>query len=67
MWSVGHSTHALPEFLGLLEAHQLVTAGWEVRHIAPDGRTSAHELTDFARVVDGGLVYPATNEQLGLL
>ena len=50
-----------------LVADQLVSAGWEVLHIAPDGRTSPHELTEFARVVDGALVYPATNEQLGLL
>jgi uncharacterized protein (DUF488 family) len=50
-----------------LVADQLVSAGWEVRHIAPDGRIGAHELTDFARVADGALVYPATNEQLDLL
>jgi uncharacterized protein (DUF488 family) len=50
-----------------LVADQLVSAGSEVRHIAPDGRIGTHELTDFARVVHGALVYPATNEQLDLL
>lgn len=50
-----------------LVADQLVSAGWEVRHIAPDGRTSSHELTEFARVEGGRLVYPPTNVQLDLL
>jgi uncharacterized protein (DUF488 family) len=43
-----------------LVADRLVVAGWEVRHIGPDGRTTSHELSDFAAVIpDGRVVYPA--------
>lgn len=41
-----------------LVADRLVSSGWEVLHIAPDGRTSSHELTEFAVERDGLLVYP---------
>ena len=35
----------------------LVIRGWTVEHIMPTGKLSAHELTPFARVVDGRIVY----------
>jgi uncharacterized protein (DUF488 family) len=40
----------------------LLVRGWDVRHILPDGRLAAHELTPFA-VVDGTqITYPAGGE-----
>ncbi len=42
-----------------LVADRLVTADWEVMHIGPDGRTTRHELPDFAAVrPDGRILYP---------
>ncbi len=41
-----------------LVADALLVDGWAVVHIGPDGRRAAHELTEFARVRDGELVYP---------
>ena len=38
-------------------ADHLLVAGWEVLHIAAGGRLTPHQLPDFARVVDGRLVY----------
>ena len=38
--------------------------GRPVVHIAPDGRTSSHELTDLAVVEDGRLTYPAPQGEL---
>ena len=40
-----------------LIADHLVLDGWEVRHIAAGGRLTPHRLPDFARVVEGRLVY----------
>lgn len=43
-----------------LVADRLVVAGWEVLHIAPDGRTTRHELVGFAVVTpEGRIVYPS--------
>ncbi|HET7590569.1 MAG TPA: DUF488 domain-containing protein [Solirubrobacterales bacterium] len=42
----------------------LVARGRPVTHIAPDGRTTPHELTDFAVVEDGRLTYPAPQGEL---
>lgn len=47
-----------------LVADALVVRGWEVRHIAPDGRDTVHELTEFAEVREDALVYPAVAGQL---
>jgi uncharacterized protein (DUF488 family) len=47
-----------------LVADRLVTSGWTVCHIGPDGRTAPHELTDFAVEHDGRLVYPAAQLSL---
>lgn len=44
----------------------LVARGWEVRHIAPDGSTSPHALTEFAVVEDGLPRYPAAQLELGI-
>lgn len=41
-----------------LVADQLVVRGIRVIHIAPDGKTTEHELTPFATVADGDLTYP---------
>jgi uncharacterized protein (DUF488 family) len=43
----------------------LLARGWRVRHIAPDGRLSDHELTDFAESRPEGLVYPPATPELG--
>lgn len=36
----------------------LFVRGWDVQHIGPDGRLTAHELPGFAVVEDGRLTYP---------
>jgi uncharacterized protein (DUF488 family) len=49
-----------------LIADALTVRGWEVTHIAPDGKASTHELTEFA-VVDGTrLRYPPAQAALEL-
>jgi uncharacterized protein (DUF488 family) len=45
-----------------LIADRLVVAGWQVLHILPDGKLSAHQLTQFARVVAGRLIYDGAGE-----
>jgi uncharacterized protein (DUF488 family) len=35
----------------------LLVRGWRVDHIMPDGKLRSHEITPFARVADGVLVY----------
>jgi uncharacterized protein (DUF488 family) len=40
-----------------LISDRLLLNGWQVMHILPDGKLSAHALPDFASVVDGRLVY----------
>jgi uncharacterized protein (DUF488 family) len=47
-----------------LIADALLVRGRRVVHIGPDGRTSPHELTDFAVVEDGRLTYPAPQGEL---
>jgi len=49
-----------------LIADALLVRGRRVIHIAPDGRTSPHELTDFAVVEDGRLTYPGPQTQLDI-
>lgn len=49
-----------------LIADALLVRGRRVTHIGPDGRTSPHELTDFAVVEDGRLTYPAPQAALDL-
>jgi uncharacterized protein (DUF488 family) len=36
---------------------QMMVHGWEVEHIMPDGKLTAHRLAEFASVVDGRIVY----------
>lgn len=43
-----------------LIADALIVRGWTVRDIMAAGQVRPHELTDFARVVDGRLTYPGT-------
>jgi len=46
-----------------LIADRLLAAGWEVCHIDSHGRSSRHELPDFAVVrPDGSVIYPQTPE-----
>lgn len=40
-----------------LIADRLVVAGWRVLHVDSGGHTVAHQLPEFARVVDGRLIY----------
>ncbi len=40
-----------------LVSDRLVVAGWSVLHIGSGGHTTSHALPEFARVVDGRLVY----------
>jgi uncharacterized protein (DUF488 family) len=48
-----------------LVADALVIRGWQVRHVAADGRTGEHELTPFAVVVDERIMYPPPQLSLG--
>ena len=41
-----------------LTADALVARGIEVGHITSAGAATPHVLTEFARVVGGGLIYP---------
>jgi uncharacterized protein (DUF488 family) len=47
-----------------LVADALVGRGWAVDHIGPDGGIAAHELTPFAVVEGGRVVYPAAQLRL---
>jgi uncharacterized protein (DUF488 family) len=44
----------------------LTVAGWRVCHIGPDGSLEEHQLTEFARVKDGEIVYPPPQQSLDL-
>jgi uncharacterized protein (DUF488 family) len=35
----------------------LVLRGWQVDHIMPDGKLRQHDMTPFARIADGYIVY----------
>jgi uncharacterized protein (DUF488 family) len=35
----------------------MTVAGWRVVHILPDGKASDHRLSEFARVVEGEIIY----------
>ena len=35
----------------------LLLRGWQVDHIMPDGKLRQHDMTPFARIVDGRIVY----------
>jgi uncharacterized protein (DUF488 family) len=50
-----------------LVADALIIRGWEVRHIAPNGGVTAHELTPFAVVgPEGAITYPPAQSELPL-
>jgi uncharacterized protein (DUF488 family) len=42
-----------------LIADALIVRGWTVRDIIGAGKVEAHHLTEFARVCDGRITYPA--------
>ena len=46
-----------------LVADMLVTRGWEVRHIMGIGQVKPHQLTAFATIQAGRLIYPAPTDQ----
>jgi uncharacterized protein (DUF488 family) len=48
-----------------LVADALLVRGWDVLHIAPDGRGEAHVLTDFAAVDGTRVTYPPAQTSLG--
>ena len=50
--------------VGTLVADVLLVRGWDVRHIGPDGKLTAHALPDFAVVEDGRLSYPSPQLRL---
>ena len=41
-----------------LVADAVMSTGWRVRHIIDSNRVDAHEMTSFAQVKDGLIVYP---------
>jgi uncharacterized protein (DUF488 family) len=45
-----------------LISDRLLLLGWRVMHILPNGKTSEHSLPEFARVVDGRLIYDQRSE-----
>jgi uncharacterized protein (DUF488 family) len=45
-----------------LIADALLTAGWDVQHILSKGHPQPHELTSFAKIADGRLIYPAIGQ-----
>jgi len=45
---------------------QMTIRGWEVLHILPDGKLSAHALADFARLDGDRLIYDAGQPPLNL-
>lgn len=49
----------------MLVADALVTKGIEVWHIHPDGTLHTHQLTPFAQIRDGKLVYPSETHSEG--
>lgn len=50
-----------------LVADALVVRGWEVFHILGVGQVQPHQLTSFAIVQDGRLLYPAAADQSSTL
>jgi uncharacterized hydantoinase/oxoprolinase family protein len=40
----------------------MVTLGWSVMHILPAGKLAPQQLTEFARLADGRLIYDGTSE-----
>jgi uncharacterized protein (DUF488 family) len=45
-----------------LISDRLLLLGWRVTHILPNGKLSEHSLPDFARVVEGRLIYDQSTE-----
>ena len=66
IWTIGHSTRALEEFLSLLAesrigaiADALCVRGIEVLHILDAKHSIVHPMTSPARIVRGALSYTA--------
>jgi len=49
-----------------LIADALTVRGWRVLHLMPDGGLPEHELTEFAVVEDGHIIYPEPQTSLDL-
>lgn len=50
-----------------LVADALVVRGWEVIHLLGGGQVKPHQLTTFAILQDGRLMYPAPPDQSSIL
>jgi len=48
-----------------LVADALLSRGWDVRHITSRAEPSAHKLTPFAVIENGGLIYPQPANSIG--
>ncbi len=42
----------------------MTVRGWEVEHILPNGRLAAHQLPDFASVIEGRIIYDGGQRKL---
>ncbi len=49
-----------------LIADALLTRGWEVRHIMSEAKTNQHQLTSFAKIENGVLYYPESDDDIRL-
>ena len=49
-----------------LIADALLARGWRVLHLGANGKLEPHELTEFAVVEDGAVMYPAQQTSLGI-
>jgi uncharacterized protein (DUF488 family) len=45
-----------------LVSDKMLTLGWSVMHILPAGKPAPHQLTEFARVADGRLIYDRASQ-----
>ncbi len=45
-----------------LISDKMIALGWDVMHILPAGKLSRHELTEFARIVEGRLIYDGQSD-----
>ena len=57
LYTIGHSTHPITEFIGML-ADALTVRGIEVVHIMGEGKDYSHKLTPFAEVNGLDITYP---------
>ena len=73
IYTVGHSTRPIDEFLRLLTAHgvkiiadALIVDGWDVRDLMTETSAPRHKRTPFLQVQNGVLTYPRENDTASL-